>query len=285
MVSLFPIHPVASSKRLFKRGLSRQTQLTLRSAVNRTKAEILSLGSSVECPICKRTFLFFLRFGGRPNEWCPGCRSLGRHRLMYLYLRDQTDLLRGVKSVRILHVGPEFCLQPLLNSIPSATYVSTDLMMSIVDLLGIPPNVCMSVTQACFPSNTFDLVICSHVLEHVRADRQAIAELSRVTRPGGLALLPVPVAWDREITEERQELSPFERAELYGETDHLRKYGRDYLDRLREVGFGTRVFRLEDPFLLQRYRIDMGDPLVVARKYREASLFKKTAHQPSALSC
>ena len=68
-------------------------------------------------------------------------------------------------------------------------------MVSIVDLLEVPPEVCMSITEACFPSNCFDLVICSHVLEHVREDRQAMAELFRVTRPGGLALLPVPVAW------------------------------------------------------------------------------------------
>ena len=282
MLSLFPIQPVASSKRLFKRGLSRQTQLAFRAILNRTKGNILALGSSVECPICKRTFLFFLRFGGRSNEWCPRCRSLGRHRLIYLYLRDRTDLLGSGQPIKILHVGPEFCLQPLLASIPRATYVSTDLMVSIVDLLEVQPEVCMSITKACFSSNTFDLVLCSHVFEHVTEDRLAMAELFRVTKPGGLALLPVPVAWDRETTDERQELSPFERAELYGETDHLRKYGRDYLDRLREVGFGSQVFRLEDPFLLRRYRIDMGDPLVVARKYREASLLKKTGHQPSA---
>jgi predicted SAM-dependent methyltransferase len=124
----------------------------------------------------------------------------------------------------------------------------------------------MSVTQACFRSNTFDLVICSHVLEHVKADRQAIAELFRVTKPGGLAIIPVPVAWQSEITDERDGLSPLERAELYGEADHLRMYGRDYLDRLLEAGFVTHLYRLDDSSLAERYRIDMNDPLVVARK-------------------
>jgi SAM-dependent methyltransferase len=263
---------ISMGKRLLKLGLSRQTQLKLRSAVNRTKGNVLALGSSVECPICKRTFQSFLRFGGRPNEWCPACRSLGRHRLMYLYLRDLTDLLGGDEPVSILHVGPEFCLQRLLAAIPKVTYVSTDLMVSIVDLLEVPPDVCMSITEACFSLNAFDLVICSHVLEHVSADRQAIAELFRVTKPGGVALIPVPVAWNCEMTDEREELNPSERADLYGEADHRRRYGRDYLDRLHEAGFGTELFQLTDPFLIQRYRIDMDDPLVVAQKHSEASV-------------
>ena len=71
--------------------------------------------------------------------------------LIYAYLRDRTDLLDGKRPIRILHVGPEFCLQPLLASIPSAAYVSADLMVSIVDLLGVRPNICMSLTQAVFP--------------------------------------------------------------------------------------------------------------------------------------
>lgn len=185
---------------------------------------------------------------------------------MYLYLRDRTDILGGGEPVKILHVGAELCLERLLAAMPKAMYVSTDLMVSFVDFLEVPPNVCMSITKACFCSDAFDVVICSHVLEHVREDRQAIVELFRMIRPGGFALVPVPVAWDQEMTDERADLTPFERAQRYGEADHLRRYGRDYLDRLREAGFSTELFRLKDPLLAQRYRIDPGDPLVVARK-------------------
>jgi SAM-dependent methyltransferase len=149
---------------------------------------------------------------------------------------------------------------------PKATYVSADLMISLVDMLEVKPNVCMSLTHGCFPSDAFDLVICSHVLEHVDADREAMSELFRMTKPGGLAIVPVPVAWDCELTDERKELSPSQRAEHYGESDHLRMYGRDYLDRLREAGFATALYRLDDPSLAMRYRIDMDDPLVVAQK-------------------
>jgi ubiquinone/menaquinone biosynthesis C-methylase UbiE len=130
----------------------------------------------------------------------------------------------------------------------------------------------MSVTQTCFPSNAFDLVICSHVLEHVKADRPAIAELFRVTKPGGLAIIPVPIDWSSESTEEQQGLSPSERAELYGEADHVRKYGRDYLRRLKDAGFEPYVYRLNESFLAERYRIDMDDPLIVAQKHLDQGL-------------
>lgn len=261
------MRPIYTGKKLLKLGLPRSMQIALRGAVNRTKRGILSLGSSVECPMCKRTFLSFLRFGGRPNEWCPVCRSLGRHRLIYLYLRDQSDLLTGRRrGLRILHVGPEFCLQPLLAAIPHATYVSADSMVSIIDLLEVRPDVCMSITHASFPSNAFDLVMCAHVLEHMEADRQAMAELFRVTKPGGVAIVPVPIDWSSATTAERKELSPSERAKLYGEADHVRQYGRDYLQRLRETGFEPYVFRLNEAFLAERYRIDMDEPLVAAQK-------------------
>jgi len=185
---------------------------------------------------------------------------------MYLYLKNQTDLTSGDRPLKILHIGPEFCLQPVLTAIPNATYVSADLMSSLVDMLEVKPDVCMSVTHGCFPSEAFDLVICSHVLEHVDADREAMVELFRMTKPGGLAIVPVPVAWDCELTDERKELSPLQRAEYYGESDHLRMYGRDYLDRLREAGFAVMLHRLDDPSLAMRYRIDIDEPLVVAQK-------------------
>ena len=260
------MHPIHTGKELLKRSFSRGTQLALRGVVNRTKGSLLSLGSAVECPLCGGTFLSFLQFCGRQNEWCPACRSLGRHRLIYLYLRDQTDLLTGRRTIKILHVGPEFCLQPLLASIPQATYVSVDLMVSVVDLLEVKADVCMSITHGCFRSNVFDLVICSHVLEHVKADWQAMAQLFRMTKPGGVAIVPVPIDWKSAITKEQAGLSPYERAELYGEADHVRQYGRDYVQRLRETGFEPRVFRLNDALLAQHYRIDIEDPLILAYK-------------------
>ena len=253
-------------KRLLKLGLPREAQLGLRRLINRAKGLTLSLGSSVECPICKHSFLFFLRFCGRPNEWCPVCRSLGRHRLMYFYLRDETKVFSETARFTILHVGAEYCLQWRLKAIPNSRYVTADSMVSVVDLLEVAPAVCASVTELGFRSDCFDLVICSHVLEHVKEDQYAIAELFRVTKPGGVAIVPVPVDWSRYETDENRGLSAKERARFYGQADHLRQYGRDYVGRLKHAGFLVDTYRLADRQIADRYRIDSGDPLVIARK-------------------
>jgi len=168
--------------------------------------------------------------------------------------------------VAILHVGAEYCLEWRLRAIPKSRYVTTDSMATLVDLLEVTPAVCASVTELGFRSDFFDLVICSHVLEHVKNDRLAIAELFRVTKPGGLAIVPVPLDWSRDETDERDGLSAEDRARFYGEADHVRQYGRDYLERLREAGFRVDTFRLADPQLARRYRIDQSDPLIIVHK-------------------
>jgi SAM-dependent methyltransferase len=124
----------------------------------------------------------------------------------------------------------------------------------------------MSITEICFRADAFDLVICSHVLEHVKADRQAMGELFRVVRPGGVAIVPVPISWNSDMTDEEEGLTSLEKRERFGEEDHVRRYGRDYLQRLREAGFEVELHRLNDAQLGSRYRIDNRDPLVVARK-------------------
>jgi SAM-dependent methyltransferase len=163
-------------------------------------------------------------------------------------------------------VGPEFCLKPILAEIPKIKYVAIDLMVSVVDWLEVRADACMSITETAFPSDAFDLVICSHVLEHVKEDRRAIAELFRITRPGGVAVIPVPLAWNEQATDEREGLTAAQRAALYGEAEHVRRYGRDYLDRLREAGFAAELVEAEDLQSRPRYRINAHDPLVIARK-------------------
>lgn len=139
-------------------------------------------------------------------------------------------------------------------------------MVSLVDWLEVRPDACMSITQTAFASGAFDLVICSHVLEHVKDDKRAIAELFRITRPGGIAIVPVPVAWNRQATDEREGLTASQRAALYGEAEHVRRYGRDYLDRLREGGFVPELVEAEELDVRPQYRIDARDPLVIGRK-------------------
>jgi SAM-dependent methyltransferase len=102
----------------------------------------------------------------------------------------------------------------------------------------------MDIRHLEFPDATFDAAICSHVLEHVQEDDQAIAELYRVLRPGGLLLVLVP--WDESAETTREDFSvtdPSERLRLYGQEDHVRFYGRDLVDRLSAAGFHVEVDR------------------------------------------
>jgi SAM-dependent methyltransferase len=257
---------VNAMKSALKLILSRDAQLAVRCALNRAKRDVLSLGSAVTCPICARSFHAFLSFCGRPNEWCPECRSLGRHRLIFLYLRDCLGLFASPSSAALLHIAPEYCLERELRRHRRIRYVTADAMKSIVDLLGARPNVCTSLEALGFRSAEFDFVICSHVFEHIEADRIAMAEVFRVMKPGAAAIVPVPIDWQRENTDERRGLSEQERIQSYGEADHVRQYGRDFLDRLIATGFRVETYHCANRDMEQRFRIDPADPLIIAHK-------------------
>lgn len=184
-------------------------------------------GQGVHCPICERSWRGFARFNGRGNARCPGCSSLERHRLLWLYLTRDTDLL--TRPQRVLHLAPEHFLRPFLRSTHQDKYVYGD----IAD-----PEHRLDVTDVDFPDNSFDVIICSHVFEHVPDDKLAMAEMFRVLAPGGWAILDAPVKQGLDTTDEDLSVtSPKERRRRYGQWDHVRWYGRDYPDRLRAAGF------------------------------------------------
>jgi SAM-dependent methyltransferase len=193
----------------------------------RRVANVWFSGSRVECPVCKRTFSQWL---GDPTQGCcPNCSSASRHRLLKLALEREWAL--QPLGVDILHFAPEWGTQRDLRSNPRVRrYVTADLGARGVD-------VHCDITHLDFPSEAFDIVLCSHVLEHVPNDRQAIRELHRVLRPGGVAYIQVPYASDALSDEEPSVTSPKERAKRFGQFDHVRLYGMDLADRLREPGF------------------------------------------------
>jgi SAM-dependent methyltransferase len=161
------------------------------------------------------------------------CESLERHRLHWVYLRERTDLLDG-RPRRLLHVAPEAVLERKLRGLPGVRYVSADLADPHAMLR-------LDVMRLAFADAAFDAVLCSHVLEHVADDRAAMRELRRVLRPGGLALLAVPPIRAERTAEDPSEADPAERRRRFGHPDHVRRYGRDYADRLREAGFEVEV--------------------------------------------
>lgn len=192
-------------------------------------------GSRFRCPVCGRGFRKLLPYGyvdSRENALCPSCLSLERHRLLWLYLEQETDLRQS--HPRLLHVAPEVCLRKKLRSIYkgcSERYVTADLESPLADLH-------FDIQQIPLPDTSFDTVFCNHILEHVDDDRRALAELHRILRPGGWGILLSPVDYDRSATFEDNSITDSaERTRLFGQYDHRRVYGRDYADRLREAGF------------------------------------------------
>ena len=188
-------------------------------------------GKRVHCPVDGRSYRKFLPYGRihpRPNALCPGSLTLERHRLLWLYLQERTDFFE--KPIRLLHVAPEICFVERFERLPRIDYISADLdspwAQVKMDLHDVP-----------FADNSFDVVLCNHVMEHVRDDMQCMREILRVLKPGGWAIIQSPT-YDLETTyEDPSIVNPKEREQAYGQDDHLRRYGHDYGDRLRQAGF------------------------------------------------
>jgi SAM-dependent methyltransferase len=188
------------------------------------------------------------------------CGTAERHRLTWVYLQQQTDLFNGgPKSV--LHVAPEPFFEDRLRSVLGRDYLTAD-------LLNPRAMVKMDITDIQYPDDTFDVVYCSHVLEHVPDDRKAMRELRRVMKPDGWAILLVPITADATF-EDPSITDPQERLRAFGQEDHVRRYGPDYLDRLREAGFDVRVSKVHD-FLatddINKMGIDTGEEIFFCTK-------------------
>lgn len=164
-----------------------------------------------------------------PQAECGDCRAHPRHRSLAFLL----DPLLKDKGLRVLHVAPERFFNPIWERNPQLDYVSID----------ASPGRAMAVEELChltFPSDDFDLVICLHVLEHIENDAQALRELFRVTKPGGLAVLDVPMDDSRATTyEDPSIVTPEERSLHFWQFDHVRLYGRDFGDRVSQAGFAV----------------------------------------------
>ncbi len=205
------------------------------------------------CPLCGARARRFLSFGHdrRRNAECPSCGSLERHRLLWLYLSRHSDLAR--RRHRVLHTAPEPFLETALDRLPLLRRVSVDRFNPAADVQA-------DLTELPFPDRRFDVVLSSHVLEHIRDDGAAIAELARVLRPGGWAAIMVPFDPKRPVTDEGRDVaSPAERLARFGHPYHYRIYGADLPARLAAAGFRVSVLsskRLLTPHQRRRYRIN-----------------------------
>jgi SAM-dependent methyltransferase len=192
------------------------------------------------CPVCEQDADAFLPFGlaPRPNAMCPSCGSLERHRLTWLFFRRHSKLMFSCdRNLKLLHIAPEACLSTKFRSLPHVSYLSSDIRAKAM--------VKMDLTRIEYANGSFDAIYCSHVLEHIVEDRKAISELYRVLHVAGWAVIMVPITLtttyeDPSITE------PVRRQEAFGQPSHVRRYGKDFDDRLLNEGFLVTRFTLQD---------------------------------------
>jgi SAM-dependent methyltransferase len=170
--------------------------------------------------------------------------------LLYLYLQRKTDLFTSSKSRRFLHIASEACLSTVFRKIPNVTYQTGDLFDPAADIK-------VDICNMQFPDNTFDIILCSHVLEHVPDDQKAMREFSRTLKRDGWAMLLVPVTLTADKTFEDPTITdPDERNRIFG-PDHVRLYGLDYVDRLKQNNFEVSCTYAKD-FLSQEEMELMG---------------------------
>ncbi|MDG1058809.1 MAG: methyltransferase domain-containing protein [Flavobacteriaceae bacterium] len=189
-------------------------------------------GDQFTDPIDGSSYRKFLSYGHqnlRQNALCPGTLSLERHRLLWLYLDRKTTFLTD--SIRVLHIAPEQVFYKKFKSFSHWDYTTSDLHSPLAD---VKADICALP----FEDNSYDFILCNHVLEHIPNDLKAMEELYRVLKPGGTAILQVPLEEDRENTFEDDAITDQrERTRIFGQYDHVRVYGQDYYNRLEEVGF------------------------------------------------
>ena len=215
-------------------------------------------------PIDKKSFRKFLPYGygeQRPNVLSPSTLSLERHRLLWLYLENETDFFS--KKYKVLHMAPEQCFLSLFKNQKNLDYTTADLYSPIVDVKA-------DILDLPFEDDTFDIVFCNHVLEHIEDDSKAISELYRVMKPGGMGIFQIPQDLKLEKTYEDFSItSPEERKIHFGQYDHVRVYGRDYFDRLRKGGFTVKEIdysKIISKEMIDKFRLMEGEILPVCYK-------------------
>ena len=275
-------------KRLFKYILNTIPRpiLIRMSYVARPILAFLLKGNRFTDPIDGKSFRMFLPYGygkQRNNVLSPSTLSLERHRLLWLYLNAETDFFQSElisdssshnqkiklrdteksSALKVLHFAPEQAFYKRFRNQKNLDYTTTDLFSPLAD---VKADIC----NLPFEDNTYDVILCNHVLEHIPDDKKAMQELYRVLKPGGMGIFQIPQDLSRAITFSDDSITDEkERARIFGQYDHVRIYGRDYFDKLRSIGF---VVIEEDytaklvPELVEKYCLAKGEIIPVCFK-------------------
>lgn len=252
----------------------------LRGFYQKASAVILR-GDTYYCPYCGYSFRKFrpggidlpviyemqiIGAGYRLNDVCPRCHSLDRDRLIYLFLSQKTNIFSLPQKV--FHVAPESCIRAMLSQLPNISYEAG--MKYHEGFYYDRSTNTLDITDLQFEDEEFDIIICNHVLEHVEDDLKAIGELYRVLKPGGWAILQVPISKILDKTlEDPAVKTPEQREKVFGQYDHVRIYGQDYQSRLERKGF---IVKRQNPYRdnwttdLDKYAINPEEDLYIAYK-------------------
>ena len=237
-----------------------------------------------KCNVCERKFHHFMAFrngNGKPSAFvaeldymtgnidefaCPYCQSIDRERLIFLFF-DKLKLWQAFENANVLHFAPETCLRKRIEALNPREYIKADLFS------GEPGIAKIDVMEIPFPDDHFDFVLCCHVLEHVSDENRALAELRRVLKPGGYGVLQTP--FSRFLTHTFQDPSintePL-RWSYYGQEDHVRLFGRDLFDKIKDAGFVLDLKLHADFFSAEetsRYGLCEKEDLILVVKPRD----------------
>ena len=234
------------------------------SYIARPIVAFLLKGNQFTDPIDGQSFRMFLPYGygtQRNNVLSPSTLSLERHRLLWLYLQNETDFFTAPKKV--LHFAPEQAFYKLFKNQANLDYTTTDLFSPLAD---VKADIC----NLPFADNLYDIILCNHVLEHIADDTKAMQELFRVLKPGGMGIFQIPQDLNRTTTfSDDTIVDQKERAKIFGQYDHVRIYGRDYFDKLRSIGFTVlevNYTQIIAPNLVTKYCLAKGEIIPVCYK-------------------
>ncbi len=221
-------------------------------------------GKTYTDPIDNKSFRKFLPYGyenPREGVLSPSTLSLERHRLLWLYLKNETNFFTD--TLKVLHFAPEQAFHKRFKKLENITYTTTDLNSPIAD---VKADIC----QLPFGDDSYDVILCNHVLEHIPDDTKAMEELHRVLKPGGWGVFQIPQDLNREKTFEDNAITDRkERARIFGQYDHVRIYGRDYFNKLRSIGFKVDEINYTEALgtnAIAKFRLASGEIIPLVRK-------------------
>jgi len=225
---------------------------------------IIFHGKKYTDPIDDSNYSKFLSYGYktvRKNALCPGTLSLERHRLLWLYLDKETDFLNS--NLKVLHVAPEQVFYKKFKKLKNWEYFTFDLNSPIADIKG-------DLTSTNFKDESFDLIICNHVLEHIEDDKSALNEIYRILKYKGISILQVPMNVKRKNTFEDSSIkSKNQREKYFGQYDHVREYGLDFKDRVEQAGFKVEMINYSTKIsqdLVIKYGLMKDDLIPIGKK-------------------